>query len=81
MSKILKLNDSEPALAPDHIYYELYERIINTYRTWATNYLQGADYLVELEKIKIKVAEANNAIIKTLDQDFTIQGEWFGKDN
>ena len=34
---------------------------------------------VELEKIKIKVAEANNAILKTLDQDFTIQGESDGK--
>ena len=79
MTKILKLNDPEPALAPDHIYYELYERLINTYRTWATSYLQGADYLVELEKIKIKVAEANNAIIKTLDQDFTIMGDNDGK--
>ena len=75
MSKILKLNDPEPALAPDQIYYELYERLINTYRTWAVSYLKGADYLVELEKIKIKVAEANNAIIESLEQDFTIQGE------
>lgn len=79
MGKIVNLDGKEaapdPQLAPNDIYYALYDRLVKSYVQWAHDYLKEANYLVEIEKIKYKIGEAANAMLNLVNKDFTIQGD------
>ena len=77
MSNILDMDGKPvPQLAPDSIYYELHTELTATYQRWAQRTLQGQPYVVQLEKIRFKIAEACNGMLEALDKDFTpIEGD------
>jgi len=62
-------------MAPDSIYYDLYNRIVAAYQQWCMDELNHSEFLVDLNKIEFKVNEAAKSIVEVLRADFSETNE------
>jgi hypothetical protein len=75
MNKIINPKDPGPNMAPDSLYYDLYNRIVAAYQQWCMDELKDQIFMVDLNKVRYKVGEAANNILEAIKADFTVKGD------